>query len=164
VADLAPILPKLGKLIRLFDSDQRGEIAATFHGLKRTLASANAKFGDLGNWIDLAANDKRYTEEEMQAIVEELRKDYAPRANGHGAPSPDDMARWCHERRDNHRLRAKDREFVADMYRRVTVGVAQGPGRAGNGSPTSMSGWEARCDGRTDPSPQSTNDAKPACK
>jgi hypothetical protein len=126
VADLAPILPKLGKLIRLLDSDQRGEIAAAFHGLKRTLASAGAKFGDLAELIESVADGKLYTEEEMQTVLDELRKDYAPKANGNPSaiPSLDDMTRWIHARGGDPRLRSRDREFVDDMHSRVTFGIA----------------------------------------
>jgi len=52
VADLTPIAAKLAKYVRLLGSDRKGEIAAAFHALKRTLESAGADFNDLGNRVE----------------------------------------------------------------------------------------------------------------
>jgi hypothetical protein len=128
VADLTPIAAKLAKCIRLLGSDRKGDIAAAFHALKRTLESAGADFNDLGNRVE----QPRLDEADMQAILErgkEIgRQEVHAAGNGHGTasfsnghgnvPSVEDMVQFCFDRVDRL-AREKDRDFILDIHRRA---------------------------------------------
>ena len=49
---LAPIAPKLGKLVRLLASDRDGEALAAARMIGRTLAGANLSFHDLAAVVE----------------------------------------------------------------------------------------------------------------
>jgi len=51
--NLAPILPKLGRFIRLLASDQPGEVAAAASALCRTLATEGCDVHDLARHIEI---------------------------------------------------------------------------------------------------------------
>jgi hypothetical protein len=128
VADLTPIAAKLAKYVRLLGSDRKGEIAAAFHALKRTLESAGADFNDLGNRVEqpgLTDDDIKAIYDAALAEVESKYKHAASAngspsfSNGHGnVPSVEDMVQFCFERVDRL-AREKDRDFILDIHRRA---------------------------------------------
>jgi hypothetical protein len=128
VADLASIAEKLARCVRLLGSDRKGEIAAAFHALKRTLKSAGADFNDLGDRIEQPG----LNEADMQAILERGKEigrqevhaagnshGTASFSNGHGnVPSVEDMVQFCFDH-INQLTREKDRDFILDIHRRA---------------------------------------------
>jgi hypothetical protein len=127
VTDLVPIAGKLAPLIRRLGSDQDGEILAVVHALIRTLKSAGTDLHALADHIE---HPGELDEGEAQAIYDagvkrgialgEQQARHKAQSNGsNGAqlPAAVAMADYCHQRRDNHRLRDKDREFIDHMVR-----------------------------------------------
>lgn len=102
MTDLAPILPKLERLIPRLASDQDGEVVATAHAITRTLRGLGA------DWFD---------------VVAALRPAPAPPS---GANLCSDGAAW----RENVAfllsfgtdLSARDLAFLAEMERRLSRG------------------------------------------
>jgi hypothetical protein len=126
VADLAPIKQRLAKCVRLFGSAERAN-ARTM--TERALASVDASWTDLGDWLEHS-----YSEQEMLEMVAAVRKEErarAPQSNGHIVlPDASEMARYCHERLG----RLKDdrqREFITDMRLVTRRGMSLSPGRLG---------------------------------
>jgi hypothetical protein len=66
---LAPITPKLVKLIPLLGTDKDGEIIGTVHAIRRTLESAGCDLHDLALVVERAA---------LPAMVEQPRQDASP--------------------------------------------------------------------------------------
>lgn len=114
MADLAPVKDRLAKCIRLFGSAERANARIM---TERALASVDASWTDLGDWI---ANS--YSEDEMQQFETAIRKEErarapqsAPQSNGHMVlPSPAEMADFCEARRAQLKD-DKQRKFIDEM-------------------------------------------------
>jgi hypothetical protein len=87
---LAPITPRLAKLLPLLASDKPGEVIATAHAINRTLQSNGC------DWHDLVDVIERFVEPDE--MPESIR----------------DVAAWC-LRRGADRLSDKERAFVQNM-------------------------------------------------
>ena len=100
---LAPVAPKLAKLIPLLSSDKDGEVVATARAIGRTLKNAGLDFHTLAHAIDA----------EPKVVVIYRDRSAPAEPDTWGA-----LARWC---RDNDRgvLGSKEREFVRDIAPRL---------------------------------------------
>ena len=102
---LAPIAPKLAKLIPLLSSDKDGEVVATARAIERTLRAEGF------DWHDLANAVTRQPEARIIYIKPP-------------EPEPGDwceLARWCLDH-DDDRLNEKESSFVSDMASRLICG------------------------------------------
>jgi hypothetical protein len=102
---LAPIGPKLAKLIPLLSSDKDGEVVATARAIERTLRAEGC------DWHDLASAVTREPETRIIYI---------------NPPEPEprdwcELARWSRDH-DDDRLNTKERSFVNDMANRLVCG------------------------------------------
>lgn len=95
---LAPVAPRLAKLIPRLATDHDGEVVATVRAIERTLRAAGLDFHTFAASID---------------------KDSTPLVSAE-PNSWVEIARWC---RDHDRgLPAKEREFIRDMSARLVCG------------------------------------------
>ena len=99
---LAPISPKLARLIPRLASEHDGEVVATVRAIARTLKAAGQDFHDLANAI----------EHEPEVAVIYLDPETDEPSTWH------ELARWCRDH-DDGRLAAKERRFVKDMVARL---------------------------------------------
>ncbi len=121
---------RIADLIRHLGTDYESEALATVSALKKTLASRNLTFTDLGDGIEkLATGD--LTQGEMQRIhdaayAKGLADAEHKRAEGQavyglrpdGSPDWEEIALHC--QRQKQRLEAKHHQFVDDMASRLT--------------------------------------------
>jgi len=132
VANIAPIAGKLAKCIRMLGDKNRGERAAAFRVLERTMESNGVDWNDLGDRIEQPG----LSTADMEAILErgkELgRQETRGASNGHGTPYASshgtpgnhqmpsllDMVMFCFNRVDQL-PRDKDRDFIHDIHRRA---------------------------------------------
>lgn len=106
MAVLAPVAPKIAKLIPRLATNHDGEVVATVRAIERTLKSAGFDFHTLAHAL----------EEEPQEKVVVVYRDRPKNAT-----DPDtwaEVAKWCREN-DRERLSPKEREFVRDMAARL---------------------------------------------
>lgn len=103
---LAPLAPRLGKLIRLFGSDRDGEVLGAVRAADRTLKGVGL------DWHSVADAIER--KPEVVVVVVGREPDHEPETWLQ-------VARWCRDH-DNGRLSAKGRSFVLDMARRLVCG------------------------------------------
>lgn len=96
---LAPVAPKLARLIPRLASDHDGEVVATARAIVRTLTAAGLDLHDLSNLLDGSAVDP----------------DAPPQSWG-------DLATWCRTN-DYGRLKPHERNFIADMAIRLPLGL-----------------------------------------
>jgi hypothetical protein len=101
---LAPLSPKLSKLIRLFGSDRDGEALGAVRAAEQMLKGAGF------DWHTLADTIAREPEPEEPTTWHEL-------------------ARWCRDH-DDGRLSAKERWFVSDMTARLVCRGEPSPKQA----------------------------------
>jgi hypothetical protein len=123
---------KIANLIRMLGTDHEGEAVATWHALKRLLATRDVTFTDLGNGIEsLATGDLKKAEMERlfkagyaKGVEDEARKRIAQGAvHGQRADGSTDweaIALYC--QREKARLEAKHHQFVDDMASRMAWG------------------------------------------
>jgi hypothetical protein len=110
---LAPVAPKLAKLIPLLSSDKDGEVLATARAIDRTLRGAG---------LDLHALAAQLGAEPETRIVDREPPQRDPQTWG-------EVARWCRDT-ERGRLADHERRFVRDMAARLVCG----------GSPTERQG------------------------
>ena len=104
---LAPIAPKLAKLIPRLASTHEGEVVATARAIERTLRGAGLDLHSLASAVEAPPETK-------EIIV---YRDRPP-----PEVEPDTwvgVARWCRDH-DDDALTAKERAFVTDMTARLT--------------------------------------------
>ena len=103
------VAPKLGRLIRLLDSDNDGEALAAARALRRTLRSTGHDLHDLAATIEAG-----------ERVVERLvyRERPAPAA---GIADPAAMILWCLAN-DDGGLSDKERRFVASLGATLACG------------------------------------------
>lgn len=97
---LAPVAPRLARLVPLLASDRDGEVLATVRAIGRTLAGAGLDFHALAAALDAAPEPATHT------LPEEDPDHWS------------DLAAWC-EAHGRGRLRPRERAFVADMVFRL---------------------------------------------
>ncbi len=108
---LVPLAPKLARLIPRLASDHDGEVVATVHAIKRTLASAGLDLHDLAGALE--------REPETRTVI--VYRDHES-----GEPKTwRELAQWC-QRNDAGRLKPHERTFITDMASRLVL----------NGEPT----------------------------
>jgi hypothetical protein len=127
VTDLAPIAPRLAKLIRLFSSNKPGEVGAAVEAFIRTLQTIGADVHDVAARIEHSGNGA-LSENEMQEIynagikkgarlaVQKMRAQMPhgpPNFATPQFPSPVDMALYCYQRLD--RCNEWETEFATNM-------------------------------------------------
>src|SRR5689334_9843623 len=95
---LAPHAPKLGKLIRLFGSDQDGEVLASVRAAERMLKGAGL------DWHDLA----EVIEREPKPVPTWPPPGRAPQMSWH------EMALWCLDH-DRGRLTERENDFIENV-------------------------------------------------
>ncbi len=95
---LAPILPKLERLVPRLGSDSDGEVIATVRAIGRTLAGSNL------DWHDLAAALKAPDRREPPAGLRDLLA----------------VAVWCRDRAAH--LNGREANFVATVARQLAAG------------------------------------------
>jgi hypothetical protein len=106
MGDLAPIAPKLAKLLPMLATSHDGEVVATARAIGRTLQSAGL------DWHSLAA---AITTPPAVRTVE--REPYKPSDDYWDGMDPNDwhgMACWCREF-DCGRLTPREQQFIWDM-------------------------------------------------
>jgi len=100
---LAPLAPKLGKLIRLFGSDRDGEVLGAVRAAERTLKGAGLDWHALADAIGREPEPAVYLD-----------------ADPDEPATWRDLAAWCCQH-DGGRLTAKERRFVRDMAARLVL-------------------------------------------
>lgn len=98
MANLAPILGKLSRLIPRLASDADGEVVATVRAIQRVLAAEGCDLHDLAAALTTAP------EPQVRIVYRDRPVQKPPWAR---------VAEWCCERSDQ--LRPREREFVHDM-------------------------------------------------
>lgn len=101
---LAPIAPRLARLVPFLASDREGEVLATVRAIGRTLAGAGLDFHALAAALESAPGPQT-----------------DPPRSGFPAEDPDAwhaLAVWC-ESHHCGRLRPNEREFIGDMVFRL---------------------------------------------
>lgn len=93
---LAPVAPKIAKLIPRLASDHDGEVVATVRAIRRTLESAGL---------------------DLHALAAELGDGIT---SEHGPTTWQELAAWCRNI-GQHRLSLKEFMFVADMADRLIL-------------------------------------------
>jgi hypothetical protein len=137
VADITPILGKLGACIRLLSSDRPGEIVAAANSICRLLKTAGADIHVLADRVE-HANGGKLSQAEMRKLYDagfEAGKRAAENGpmfrniNLDEEPSWSEIAREC-AAHPNRMRSEREKEFVADMVRRLTHGGEPTPKQA----------------------------------
>jgi hypothetical protein len=119
---LAPLVPKIAKLIPRLATNHDGEVVATVRAIERTLASAGLDLHDLAGALE--------REPETRTVIvyrERAPNSYSCRPPPQWRPSCEEpeslreQARWCCEQ-DSELLNAHERNFVKDMFDLLTFG------------------------------------------
>jgi hypothetical protein len=127
--ELAPIVDKLKRYVRLLSSDVDGEVIAAARALNRTLKSHNSDIHALADSI-CGPNGKKFSEDEANEIyfkgVEEGRRQAQNDRKFHDVieyedPSWHDIACECAHHFEKLR-NGTEREFIQDMVRRTARG------------------------------------------
>ena len=105
MTDLAPILPKLAKLVPRLASDADGEIVATVRAIDRTLRSAGADWHDFTSALTPALTPPRPA----------LRPEPRPQRPQTWL----EIANWCALCPQAGKLSSKEAVFVLDMVRNL---------------------------------------------
>lgn len=112
----------------MLSSSSDTERHTAFASLERLMQSTGFDWRDIGNLIEHAGGDGKYTEAEMQEFGQAARAEgveagikigqaRASKGGGNGhltLPPPHQMAEYCHARLKQ--LDAKQRDFINDMY------------------------------------------------
>jgi hypothetical protein len=109
MADLAPIAPKLSKLIPMLSSDRDGEVVAAVRAIGRTIQGAGLDFFALSDALS-----------EPKVLLSPA----SPPPRREPEPEPKtlrDIAAWCRSH-DAGRLNDKERRFVNEMVAHLTIG------------------------------------------
>jgi hypothetical protein len=137
MADLSPIAGKLAKAIRLLSSDKPGEVLAAADSICRILKGAGADIHTLADRVE-HANGAKLSEAEMRKLYN-AGFEAGRRAAENGPvfrnvnldddPSWSEIAREC-AAHPNRMRSEREKEFVADMVRRLVHGGEPTPKQA----------------------------------
>jgi len=119
---LAPVVPRLGKLLRLLASDRDGEVLAAARGIVRTLQAAGADIHALTNVIETSA-DRKFSEADAHEIYQRGREEGRREAEAHATTFYDpDWMRIAEECADSLRLTPREHDFVQSMLEWISDG------------------------------------------
>jgi hypothetical protein len=124
---LAPIAPRLRKLLLMLSSSAPGEIVAAARAINQTLKGAGQDWHDLAERVE-HANGGGLTDAEMKKLynagfdaglraAEDKHHGSDDFANIDGTPNWHRVARYC--QRNNHKLETRHHKFIDDMASRT---------------------------------------------
>lgn len=120
MGNVAPLLPKIGRVVLLLGSDNDGEVVAAAHAIKRTLAANGCDLHDLVKHIEAS-------ERVVERIVYRERPSAAHKPNPNG-PCTDwsGITRWCRDN-DKGRLSTWEHDFIASVTSQFAYGGTPSP-------------------------------------
>jgi hypothetical protein len=108
---------KIADIIRMFVSDENGDIIAAAHALKRTLASAGTDIHGLARGIENLGKNAEVSKDQMKKIWDQAVQHTENRLHGaddfigtDGKPTWQAVALYC--QRNKHRLYPKHHDFI----------------------------------------------------